>query len=265
MRRPPLWLLQTAHPLTSARRHVTTAAPAGGAPPSRPWELAPPPHSPCGLAGASTRRRPGQSPRHASVGRADDDAPRGTRDEALREQDNVPRGTTGRPRLPGWPRFPRSDTRGHCSSRVCTLSAHAHASDTDRQVGLPIGAATGSAGQQAWHRLGAVRVPRGTPERRSAGPPPRPRTDLGSLSFTPCPAQTGRASAVGHSGTSEARFRGGVGRFGPLRRALRGGARAFGPGARASVHRGPLRLPALARSHRVAHTRYLVPQPTSLQ
>jgi hypothetical protein len=33
----------------------------------------------------------------------------------------------GRPRLPAWSRFPRPDTRGHCSSRVSTLSTHARA------------------------------------------------------------------------------------------------------------------------------------------
>lgn len=151
------------------------------------------------LASAPTRRRPGQSPRHANVGRADDDAPRGTQDEALREQDDVPRGTTGTSSAPGMVAFP--DQTPVVTAAALHPPYPCACSDTLNWPGEACRSAQLPA--RPVNRPGIGSVPSVFHVERPSGAAPavpRPRTDLGSLSFTPCPAQTGRASAVGHSG-----------------------------------------------------------------
>jgi hypothetical protein len=178
----------------------------GGASRGRPAVSAVGPRTACApalcLAGAPTRRRPGQSPRYANVGRADDDAPRGRRTRLFDSKMTFHVEQPGRPRLPGWPRFPRSDTHGHCSGRVCTLSDHAHASDTDRQVGLPIARPVNRPGIGSVPSVFHVERPSG-----AAPAVPRPRTDLGSLWFTPCPGPNRPRLSRGPFRASEARFR----------------------------------------------------------
>jgi len=132
---------------------------------------------------ASLVRRPGDAqgkcPRHTNVGRADDDVPRITKDGALREQDDVPRGTTGTSSAPGLARFPRSDTCAHWSRPGCTFRHRSLGGPADRRscrLGRSMCLVIGSVPSvfHVEHPIGAAPVVL------------PPRTDLGSLPFTPC-------------------------------------------------------------------------------